>query len=243
LVGTPEVSFCEGKSAALSVSGGDYYQWTPAEGLSSSTIANPIASPTILTFYNVTASNAFGCRDSAIIKVAVLQNLYINAGPDQNINLGDTIVLNATVKGTAVNFYWSPATFISDIHSATPTVYPAEDAIYTLTATSTVGCGSGVSSAKIKVYRDIFIPDAFSPNDDGKNDLFRVIAANNYKQFKLLIYNKWGSILYSSNNINESWDGRYKGQLQATGAYVYYVEIRPPANKKIIRKGTLMLLR
>jgi gliding motility-associated-like protein len=243
LIANPEVTICEGKSVVLSAAGGDFYQWTPAEGLSSSSIANPTATPSVLTFYNVTASNAFGCRDSASIKVTVLQNVSVDAGPDQNINLGDTIKLNATVKGTSVNFFWSPSTFINDIHSPTPTVYPAQDVVYTLTAISNVGCGSGVSSAKVKVYKDIFIPDAFSPNDDGKNDHFRVIAANNYKQFKLLIYNKWGRIVYSGSNISEAWDGRYKGELQATGAYIYVVEIHGPANKKIVRKGTVMLLR
>jgi gliding motility-associated-like protein len=242
-INNPEVSICEGKSVVLSAAGGEQYQWTPSEGLSSSTIANPVASPNITTSYNVAISNTFGCRDSAWIKVAVQQNLYVNAGSDHSINLGDSVALNATVTGTLVDFFWSPATFIDDIHKVTPTVYPTEDAVYTLTANSTVGCGAGSSSAKIKVFRDIFIPNAFTPNEDGRNDKFQVIAANNYKQFKLLIFNKWGKVLYSSSNINSYWDGRYKSELQATGAYVYYVEMRTASNKKIIRKGTVMLLR
>ncbi|MDN3658018.1 gliding motility-associated C-terminal domain-containing protein [Ferruginibacter paludis] len=242
-INKPEASICQGKSVVLSAAGGEQYQWTPSNGLSSSTIANPIASPNNTTIYNVAISNAFGCRDSAWVKVTVLQNLYVNAGPDHNINLGDSVILNATVTGTLVDFFWSPATFINDSHLVTPTVYPTEDAVYTLNANSTVGCGSGTSSAKIKVFRDIFIPSAFTPNDDGRNDKFQVTAANNYKQFKLLIFNKWGTLLYSSTNINSYWDGRYKSELQATGAYVYYVEIRTASNKKIIRKGTVMLLR
>jgi gliding motility-associated-like protein len=242
-INNPEVSICQGKSVVLSAAGGEQYQWTPSEGLSSGTIANPVASPNTTTSYNVAISNAFGCRDSAWVKVAVQQNLYVNAGSDHSINLGDSVALNATITGTLVDFFWSPATFIDDIHKVTPTVYPTEDAVYTLTANSTVGCGAGSSSAKIKVFRDIFIPNAFTPNEDGRNDKFQVIAANNYKQFRLLIFNKWGKVLYSSSNINSYWDGRYKSELQATGAYVYYVEMRTASNKKIIRKGTVMLLR
>ena len=167
----------------------------------------------------------------------------INAGSDQSINIGDSVILNATVKGTSVSFYWSPPNFVNDIHSVTPKVYPIENAVYTLTANSTVGCGSATSSIKIKVYKNIFIPNAFTPNDDGKNDKFGIIAADNYKQFKLLIFNKWGAIIYSTTDINNGWDGRFKGELQPTGPYVYYVEIRTASNKKIFKKGTIMLLR
>jgi gliding motility-associated-like protein len=239
----PVQSICEGKAVVLSASGGERYQWTPAEGLSSDTIANPIAQPLTSTLYNITISNTFGCRDSALVKVNVFQNLYINAGPDQNINTGDSVMLNATVKGTSVDFFWSPSTFIDDIHSVTPKVYPTEDAIYTLAANSAVGCGSATSSVKIKVYKNIYISNAFTPNDDGKNDKFRIIAADNYQQFKLLIFNKWGGLIYSTTDINNAWDGRFKGELQPTGPYVYYVEIHTASNKKISKKGTIMLLR
>lgn len=190
LVNNPVESICQGKTVVLSASRGQHYQWTPSDGLSSDTIANPIAQPLISTLYNITINNDFGCRYSALVKVNVFQNLSINAGANQSINIGDTIILNATVKGTSVNFYWSPPTLINDIHSATPKVYPIQDVVYTLTANSTVGCGSATSSVKIKVYKNIFIPNAFTPNDDGKNDKFRIRAANSYKLFKLLIFNK-----------------------------------------------------
>lgn len=236
-------SICQSKTVVLSASGGQHYQWTPSDGLSSDTIANPIAQPLVSTLYNIIISNDFGCRDSALVKVNVFQNLSISAGSDQIINTGDSIMLNATVTGTSVNFYWSPATFINDIHSITPVVYPINNTVYTLTANSTVGCGSGTSSVKIKVYKNVFIPNAFTPNGDGTNDRFRIIAADNYKQFKLLIFNKWGKIIYSTTDIIDGWDGRFKGELQPTGSYVYYVEIRTASNKKISKKGTIMLLR
>ena len=243
LVNNPVESICQGKTVVISASGGQHYQWTPSDGLSSDTIANPIAQPVVSTLYNITISNNFGCRDSALVKVNIIENLSINAGSDQNINMGDSVILNATVKGTSVNFYWSPPTFINDIHSVTPIVYPIDNAVYTLTANSTVGCGSATSSVKIKVYKNIFIPNAFTPNDDGKNDKFRITAADNYQQFKLLIFNKYGRIIYSTTAVNNGWDGRFKGELQPTGPYVYYVEILTASNKKLTKKGTFMLLR
>jgi gliding motility-associated-like protein len=242
-VNNPVQSICQGRTAVLSASGGQHYQWTPSDGLSSDTIANPIAQPLVSTLYNITISNDFGCRDSALVNINVFENVSINAGADQTINAGDSVILNATVKGTSVNFYWSPATFISDIHSVTPIVYPINNTVYTLTANSMVGCGSATSSVKIKVYKNVFIPNAFTPNDDGKNDKFRIIAADNYKQFKLLIFNKGGRIIYSTTNIMDGWDGRFKNELQPTGSYVYYIEMRTASNKNISKKGTIMLLR
>ena len=110
-------------------------------------------------------------------------------------------------------------------------------------ANSAVGCGSDSASVKIKVYTDIYIPSAFTPNGDGKNDRFRIIAANNYKQFKLVIFNKMGGIIYSTTDINNSWDGTFKGEQQPAGTYVYSVVITTASNKKIVKKGTIILLR
>jgi len=236
-------SICEGKSVMLLASGGEKYQWTPSDGLSNDTIPNPVARPLSTTLYNVTVSNIYGCRDSTLIKVNVFENLYINPGPDHSINIGDSVILNGTVKGTDVTLLWTPSTFINDVHTIHPTVYPPEDAVYTLMANSAVGCGSDSASVKIKVYTDIYIPSAFTPNGDGKNDRFRIIAANNYKQFKLVIFNKMGGIIYSTTDINNSWDGTFKGEQQPAGTYVYSVVITTASNKKIVKKGTIILLR
>jgi len=166
-----------------------------------------------------------------------------DAGPDKKINLGDSVVLNGSVSGTSVNFSWSPASFIDDIHSKTPTVYPPEDAEYTLTVNSEVGCGSSSSSTSVKVYKDEYVPTGFTPKGDGKNDLFRVTAADNYKQFKIVVYNRWGQVIFETTDINKGWNGKFKDVQLASDVYVYYLEIVTASNRRLTKKGTITLIR
>ena len=242
---SPTHPICEGASEQLSAtsSGGGTYQWFPSTGLSNDAISNPIARPTDSTVYKVIVTNSFGCKDSASLTIDVYRKPFADAGPDRKINFGDSVTLNGNVSGTAIDFHWSPSSFINDIHSTIPNVYPPEDAIYTLTVNSTVGCGSFTSSATVKVYRDIYAPTAFTPNNDGRNDIYRIIAADNYKNFRLQIYNRWGQVVYETTDINKGWDGKVNGLVQASDVYVYYFEILTASNKKITKKGTLTLIR
>ena len=95
----------------------------------------------------------------------------------------------------------------------------------------------------VKVYRDVYVPTAFTPNQDGKNDQFKVIAADNYKRFKLQVYNRWGQVMFETTDINKGWDGRFKDAVQPSDVYIYYFELITASNKKITKKGTLTLIR
>jgi hypothetical protein len=185
-------SICEGNTIALSASGTGTFKWTPSTGLSNDAISDPVASPHDSTLYKVIVTNSFGCKDSSEVKINVFRNPVVYAGPDKTIVRGDTILLNASVKGTAIRSLWSPASYISDPQSITPKVFPPENTRYTLTAASTVGCGTSTSSVLVKVYKDIYIPSAFTPNDDGINDRFKIFAADGYRLNKFLIYNRLG---------------------------------------------------
>ena len=241
----PVLPLCEGQSEQLITSASDTvnYKWTPALGLSSDVVPNPLASPDKTTEYKVLITNRYGCQDSAYLTIFVNQKPIADAGPDRKINLGDSIVLTGSVSGTSVNFSWSPPSFMDDIHSKTPKVWPPEDAEYTLTVNSEVGCGSSSSSAIVKVYKDVYVPSGFTPNNDGKNDLFRVTAADNYKRFKLLVYNRWGQVIFATTDMNKGWDGKFREMQLASDVYVYYLEIVTASNKKVTKKGTITLIR
>src|SRR4029079_15525683 len=120
---------CEGQSEQLITSASDTvnYKWTPALGLSSDVVPNPLASPSKTTEYKVLIANRYGCQDSAYLTIFVNQKPVADAGPDRQINLGDSATCNLSFQVTSVNFSWSPPSFIDDIHSTTPKVYPPED--------------------------------------------------------------------------------------------------------------------
>jgi gliding motility-associated-like protein len=188
-------------------------------------------------------TNRYGCKDSAFLKVDVYRNPVARAGPDKTILAGDTAILNGVVKGTQVSYTWQPATAISDINSVTPRVYPAVNTSYTLQVVSAVGCGTATDNTLVKVYSSFLVPNAFTPNGDGKNDVFEVLTLDNYTVDHLIIYNRYGQPVFSTNGIYKAWDGRFKGIPQPQGIYVYHLEIRAPSRPAIIKKGTLLLIR
>ncbi len=234
---------CEGTTINLSSTGTGSYEWMPATGLSNAFIPNPVVTPTDSIQYKVILKNIYGCKDSAWVNINVYKNLVVNAGPDKTILLGDTIMLDGVIKGTAVNFYWSASNSISNITSATPSVFPDIDTHYILNAVSTFGCGSSSDEVIIKVFKRILVPNAFSPNGDGKNDIFRVPTFNSYQLVSFKIFNRMGFNVFNSSNPSHGWDGNVKGQPQGTGLYIYFIEMKTINRKKISLHGGLMLLR
>lgn len=89
---------------------------------------------------------------------------------------------------------------------------------------------------------DLFVPTAFSPNNDGQNDIFYV-RAGCISTFHLIIYDRWGNKVFESNNINDGWDGKYLGQPENTGTYVYYFEGTYTNGNSFSKKGNVALVR
>jgi gliding motility-associated-like protein len=125
---------------------------------------------------------------------------------------------------------------------ATPRVSPPTDTRYTLTVQSMVGCGSVEAVVTVKVFNDIYIPSAFSPNGDDKNDYFKIVAADGYELLAFQVYNRWGEAIYAAKDFSKGWDGTYNRIPQPSGTYVYYLQIRS-SKGKIAKKGTVTLLR
>jgi gliding motility-associated-like protein len=98
----------------------------------------------------------------------------------------------------------------------------------------------------VRVFRtlpDIFMADAFTPNNDGLNDVFRAIPVG-IKQFDYLrIFNRWGQVVFSTTNPEEGWDGTVKGREQTTDTFIWMVSGIDYLGKKIVKKGTLLLMR
>jgi gliding motility-associated-like protein len=240
----PTHPLCEGQTETLSASSSvpGTFEWTPSDGLSNDAVGNPIASPTRNTNYKVTVTNSYGCKDSAYVTINIFKNPEANAGPDKVILAGDTAFLKSTVAGTNVNYYWSPTIDMNESHSLNPYVFPSENTDYTLNVVSTVGCGTASDNVKISVYNDFYIPNAFTPNNDGINDLFRIIPYENYKVNRFTVYDRWGRMVFETNDAHNGWNGTFKGNPMPTGTYVYYLELQN-RQKKIHKKGTILLLR
>lgn len=241
----PGRDVCEGTSQQLQVTatGGGSFQWYPSTGLSDDKIGNPIATPKDTTEYKVVVTNQYGCKDSATILINVFRNIKIDAGPDKTILEGDTAVLQPIIAGTGVVYSWSPVLYLTGAQTPDPKAFPPESYQYTLSGISTVGCGIASDQVWVKVYKTLQIPNAFTPNGDGKNDVFRVLPLDNFTLKEFFVVDQFGQRVFSTGNIQQAWDGNFRGKPQPAGTYVYYVEMYNRQGKKIQKKGTLTLIR
>lgn len=230
------VSICEGESVDLSASGGTTYAWTPAATLQNAATIDPVATPLVSTLYQVVVSNSLGCRDSAFSKVNVTPAPFADAGPDKLIFAGETVQLTATASGSN-NFQWMPASFISDAMVLQPLVNPPADAQYVLEVTSS--CGTDTDTVDVKVFKDLYIPNAFTPNGDGLNDTWNIPAIGAYPAFEVRVFGRWGQLVYYAKNAMRPWDGRLKGSPIPMGAYIYVISLNGEKNLR----GTIMLIR
>ncbi|MDR3693470.1 gliding motility-associated C-terminal domain-containing protein [Mucilaginibacter sp.] len=223
---SPDVAICAGETAQLSSSGGKYYKWMPSTGLDHDDTPNPVASPLQTTTYTVHISND-GCADSSkTVTVTVNQNPVANAGNDIVLFEGQSAKLNGIVKGDNITgFSWSPATFLSDPNSLNPVASPIDDITYTLTAVS-LTCGSSASKVFVRVYKKIVIPNTFSPNNDGINDYWNIGGLVTYPQSALLVYNRYGQLVYQSTGYAKHWDGSVNGTPLPAGTYYYIIDLK-----------------
>ncbi|MCX2575345.1 T9SS type B sorting domain-containing protein [Pedobacter sandarakinus] len=216
------VTICEGTAIPLMASGGTTYQWSPAIGLSNDRIANPIASPKDTTTYTVTVSNG-GCFETATITVNVVKNAIANAGADQKIISGQSVILDGKLSGDYETFYWTPSDYLDDPNSLTPTASPPTDITYTLNATTKLGCSMSSDAVFIRVYPKIVIPNTFSPNGDSVNDTWNIPAAAAFPNPILKVTNRYGKLVYESTGTFKPWDGKSNGRELPPAVYYYTI--------------------
>ena len=220
------VVLCAGESTQLLASGGLYYKWTPATGLNNDTIPNPIATPSQTTKYTVGVGNG-GCTDSSkSVTVVVNQYPLADAGKEIFLFEGESTRLDGTIKGdNIVNYYWTPATFLSDPTALNPIATPLENITYTLTAISG-GCGTSTSSVYIRVFQKITIPNTFSPNNDGINDVWDIKSLNTYPESVTQVFDRYGRQVFQSTGYGTPWNGTYNGSILPVGTYYYIIDLK-----------------
>jgi gliding motility-associated-like protein len=144
------------------------------------------------------------------------------------------------VASGGFQYSWQPPTGLSHPEIANPVASPTVTTEYTVTATDSVGC---TASAKVRVIVEAvaFIPNLFTPNQDGRNDNLRVYGLGPVKSFSLSIYNREGSLVFSTTDIAEAtqsgWDGTVRGVLQPGGVYYWKVKGEHQNGSKLLLNG------
>jgi gliding motility-associated-like protein len=156
---------------------------------------------------------------------------------------GSSIRLEPVISGDVVKWIWSPGAGLDDPFRADPVASPAVTTDYQLYVVTAEGCHT-LASELVEVYYPLRMPGAFTPNGDGRNDVFRVPPLTPVTIHYLAVYNRMGVRLFYTTNVSAGWDGRYNGVVQPAGGYVWELVFENPLTKKVEeRMGTVVLVR
>jgi gliding motility-associated-like protein len=246
------VFICAGDSIQLPLqgAGNQSYIWQPNQFLDDNTLAQPIAFPVSSTFYSVTVTetlvngNTCALTDGVWVIVNELPNASATADPTEVVS-GQTVNLNAT---GGVSYQWSPPQNLSNPNVSNPVATVVQEITYTVTVTDENGCENEASVTVQVIEREdcrvesLYIPNAFSPNGDGQNDVLFVRFQGDIDRLDFKIYNRWGELVFATDDKNIGWDGIYQGKLQNTDVFGYYLELE--CDQEIItQQGNITLVR
>ncbi len=242
-------SICFGKSTQLSGSGGQEYSWQPTTYLDNAGIANPnVIQPQQSITYSLKTTDANGCTslNTSAVTITVRPPEKVFAGNDTSIAINQPLQLSALdINQTGFAKYsWQPAYGLNNATIAAPVAMLDKDMTYYLTATTAENC-VGKDTINIKVFNspEIYVPNAFSPNSDGVNDLLHVIPIG-LKEFKyFVIYNRYGEKIFYTTNPAKGWDGTWNGKPQNAGGFAWMAEGVDYKGNVLVRKGTVLVVR
>ncbi|MBC8047883.1 MAG: gliding motility-associated C-terminal domain-containing protein [Fimbriimonadaceae bacterium] len=219
------------------------YVWEPDDYLNNNTLSNPESSPAESIEYVLTATNIHGCIGTDNIAITVFDP-EVTASANVFISLGGDANISATTEDGIL--LWTPNYNIDCDTCFEVIATPEETTTYTVQVTDEHGC-TDYDSVTVFVISEceklVVIPNAFTPNGDGLNDLFKVTQlGENTISGELKVFNRWGEVIFTTTDITRGWDGIYNNNEALNGGYVYYAIIQC-SDKTIEKKGVVSLIR
>ncbi|HXB11274.1 MAG TPA: gliding motility-associated C-terminal domain-containing protein, partial [Bacteroidia bacterium] len=231
-------TICSGQTTTLTASGANTYVWSNGP-----TVSNDIVSPTVNTTYTVTGTDTNNCTNSALqlVTATPLPNVVINQGETNITSISGSLV---TLEASgAVNYQWTSGN-VSCTTCASITESPVANVQYCVTGTNSNNCSNN-SCINILVQElcgDVFVPDAFSPNGDGVNDLFKV-CGNCINKLTLQIFDRWGNKIFETTDPLSGWNGSVQGSEMNTGTYLYQANYTLNSGASSKMHGNFILIR
>lgn len=235
----PDTTICPEGSATLYAEGGVSYYWSPNYHIDDERNKPVIeVSPPQETTYTVTITDQYGCQLELSTNVDVFESPVIQVSSGVYAIIGDTVGISANGSG---DISWSPDYNISCIECEDAFVWPNVNYVYTATVTDENGC---TNSASVPIHYDpiIFVPNAFTPNGDAYNNTFKA-EGYNIQQFEMYIFNRWGELIYTMTDIDQSWDGSYNGVLVLDDVYIWVVKYVDLNNQPYELRGHVTVLK
>ncbi|QEC44597.1 gliding motility-associated C-terminal domain-containing protein [Pseudobacter ginsenosidimutans] len=236
---------CEKEIVEFKAEGADEYTWSSQDNTPLGTSPELSLQATVSQVYKV-EMRSLRCGENSIIHIPVFVNplpkTIVTKSNDLNCRVG-----LATLHASGGDYYrWDALPGIVDLRSPAPTVNPLVNTKYYVSAFSYKGCQTK-DSVMVEVNftnsaSNYPVPSAFTPNNDGKNDCFGLKQWGNIKALDFSVFNRWGQLLFRTNDPLKCWDGRYNGQLQPAAGYTYQIKATTACGT-VFRKGIVMLIR
>lgn len=233
------------QGSATNTSGSVSYLWSPSSELLSPNSATTVVTPVGIRphTYTLQVTDNYGCNFKTIDKVTVVMNGPVPAfaGHDTIASIG---VPHQLMGSGGIQYLWSPAYPLNNPSIIDPVAILQNDTRFDLIVKDTLGC-IGTSSVLVKVYKGTkyYVPNAFTPNGDGLNDIFKAIAPGIQRTNYFRIYNRWGQLMFQTQDVRLGWDGNYLGVPQPAAVYVWVIKGLDVTGNTIELRGTVTLIR
>ncbi len=254
---TGPTSICQGETGTLSsnilAGSGVSFIWQPEESIvgPNNESSVEIMPQEINTVYSLTTTNTDGCEFTSLYTVTMLTvgPVAISINPD-DIFFGQSTELSVSPELPGYSYEWSPSEVFDDQFSPTPTVTPTEAGVqtYSVLVTSPDGCVEeiivtiNVREVECRI-ENFYVPNMFTPNGDGHNDVFQVYT-NAVDEFRLLVFDRWGETVFDTDiSGSNGWDGTFGGVELAPDVYGYCVQVNCNEGEEFVKTGNITLVK
>ncbi|HEX2534285.1 MAG TPA: PKD domain-containing protein, partial [Chitinophagaceae bacterium] len=243
-------TLCAGEGTRLQASGAELYRWFPATGVEQPDAAATRAQPRVTTLYTVVGRDRDGCfTDTAFVPVVVNPVPTVEAGTDLTVPAGGTVQLEAVSSPDVTAWQWQPAGSLSCADCPRPEAQPRSTTKYVVSVSNSGGCtaADAVTVSVICNGGNLFFPNTFSPNGDGRNERFYPRGSGVARVRSLRVFNRWGELVFERANFNANdassgWDGTFKGKKLTSDVFMYTCEVICSNNEVLPFKGDITLL-
>lgn len=234
---------CAGDTISLNMTTtpGTKFYWLPDYNISSISAVQPRVWPVADQQFSVYATDSVGCLDTGLVKVTVRPRAIIDMPDSVTIYPGESYQMDPA--GNCLYYTWFPPLGLSHADVSNPIVNPAVNTRYILHGRTEGGC-STTDSIDVFVANDSYLnlPNAFTPGNR-TNGKLRIIRRGVAELKLFAVYNRWGTKVFETTDINEGWDGTYNGEMQPMGVYIYTIEAITPSGSTFSKQGNVTLIR
>lgn len=254
-IASSRLDVCEGTAVTFTATpqnAGDYkfYQWQVngqnANNNSSTFVSNQFVNGDKVSC--TLSTNIVGCSITASIpantEVVTVRAAPVIAfsPPEILVMYGESAQLHAAVSGNTTSVVWTPGGLLLTPQSLISSTVPLmQDTVFNLAVVDMNGCKAS-KALPVKVLHQLYVPSSFTPNNDGKNDVFRIPPGASVSLREFSVFDRWGKVVFKTTNIAKGWNGTYQGESLDTGTYIYLIK-GLIQNKEVVIKGTVILQR